>query len=553
MAFGSTLSETEDSATARKARGAFFTPHELSDYLARWAIRSVNDVVLEPSCGEAQFLLSSLKRLQFLGASQFDASEQVVGCELHEQSAVAARNRCAAAGYFPEVRVGDFFDLVPDSSFDAVLGNPPYVRYQSIDDGQRKAMQVASSRNGLMLSGLSSAWAPFVVHACSFLKTGGRVAFVLPAELLTVNYAASIRSFFTTSFSAMELVTFDERVFPEVQEEVVLLLASGYRQGETGYISWRQCAGIADIDEVACTRFYPEERGARWSRGLVPERADACLREVEALGFDRLSAWGNISLGSVTGNNKFFALSRKDVQKWGLGQEDVVNLCPPGSRHVRTIALTSTGLSALTSAGKRTQLFYPAKKPSAAAYSYICFGEEQGVADGYKCSKRTPWWRVPVSGVPDAFVTYMNDFAPSICANEARAYCLNSVHGLTFAESVADVPARLFSLACVNSATLLSAEMEGRAYGGGLLKLEPREAARLLGPSAALVRACTTRLVMLEHDACKALNAGEVRAASDLVDAVLFAELGFGADELAQLRLAKQKLYGRRHARARRG
>lgn len=86
-----------------------------------------------------------------------------------------------------------------------------------------------AERHGVAVSSLSSLWMPFVLHSVSFLKPGGRLGLVLPAELLTVNYAAPLRSFLMASFSSVRLATFDEPVFPEVQEEVVLLLADGWR------------------------------------------------------------------------------------------------------------------------------------------------------------------------------------------------------------------------------------------------------------------------------------------------------------------------------------
>src|SRR5690349_21081750 len=49
-----------DTAALRKARGAFFTPEPLARYITDWAVRSTSDRVLEPSCGEAAFLLAAV-------------------------------------------------------------------------------------------------------------------------------------------------------------------------------------------------------------------------------------------------------------------------------------------------------------------------------------------------------------------------------------------------------------------------------------------------------------------------------------------------------------
>ena len=57
------LSKTLDTAELRKARGAFFTPELVARYITNWAVRSMADQVLEPSCGEASFLLAAVDRL----------------------------------------------------------------------------------------------------------------------------------------------------------------------------------------------------------------------------------------------------------------------------------------------------------------------------------------------------------------------------------------------------------------------------------------------------------------------------------------------------------
>lgn len=72
---------------------------------------------------------------------------------------------------------------------DAVIGNPPFVRYQEQAGDARKRSARAALAQGVRLSGLASSWVVLLVHACGFLKPDGRLTMVLPAELLTVHYA----------------------------------------------------------------------------------------------------------------------------------------------------------------------------------------------------------------------------------------------------------------------------------------------------------------------------------------------------------------------------
>lgn len=312
---------------------------------------------------------------------------------------------------------------------------------------------------------------------------------VLPAELLSVNYAAPVRSFLMRNFKRVELFTFDQHVFPEVQEEVVLLLAYGYQAGSCSALAWYQCETIADAASCSPRAYRPRESADRWSTGFVSDDAASVLDHlVEEGHFVELGSWGRIALGAVTGGNDYFVLSQEDARTWGLSYEQLVPLCPPGSGHLRHFEFSKSDWGALLAAGKKAYLLAPEGEPDEALWSYLEHGIELGINQRYKCRKRTPWWKVPIGSVPDAFITYMNAYGPNIAHNAAGVRCLNSCHGIWFDDSLRFLGGSL-SLAAFNSASLLSAEMVGRSYGGGVLKLEPREAARWLVPSPDLVAA----------------------------------------------------------------
>ncbi|WP_340290877.1 N-6 DNA methylase [Aquipuribacter hungaricus] len=543
-----------DTAGLRKARGAFFTPQPVAEYVTRWAVRQASDRVLEPSCGEAAFLLAALERQTALAADG-DSSQRgdLAGVELHAASAKSARQYLRAAGA-GEVDVcgGDFFAVEPSATFDAVIGNPPYIRYQDFSGLSRTASRAAALRAGVSLTGLASSWAAFTVHSALFLKDGGRLGLVLPAELLSVNYAAQVREFLMRRFGRVRLVLFTERVFPGVLEEVVLLLAEG--TGGTDHCELLQVHGaddLSDLDAGHESTWTPATTSGKWTSALLPAAAAAPYAHVvTGAGFTTLDAWGDTTLGMVTGANSFFALSPARARSLGLTKEELLPLSPPGSRHLRGLSFTSTMRTALGEADARTLLFRPSGRPSAAGAAYIAQGEAQEVHLAYKCQVRTPWWRVPLLAPADLLLTYMNSDTARLTTNTAGARHLNSVHGVYLHPDARDVGRRLLPLASLNSATLLGAEVVGRAYGGGMLKLEPREADHLPVPSPAQVEAVGPQLTAVRDKVTARLRAGRLLDAVRLVDQVLLAD-GLGVDraQLAALQEAYVVLAQRRRAR----
>lgn len=538
----------EDTAEVRKARGAFFTPPEVADYIVRWAIRSPEDRVLEPSCGEAEFLVAAARRQQELGFLPVDPT-RLHGVELHGPSAATARVLLAESGAPAYIIEGDFFAADVRRDYAAVVGNPPYVRYQDFTGTARARGQEAALAAGVRLSGLASSWAPFTVHAANLLAPAGRLGLVLPAELLTVNYAAPVRRFLLERFGSVRLIMFDERVFPGVLADVVLLLAEG--SGGTDHIEVSQARNLSVLGDPPTIRWAPPTPDGKWSPALLPaDAADVYAALVKGPHFTTLDAWGRTDLGMVSGNNRFFCLSASRAAQLGLDERELLRISPPGSRHLRGLAMNDKSWAELRDADRPVYLFAPDADPSAAARAYIKSGEAAGVHEAYKCRVRSPWWQVPRVPAPDLFFTYMNADTPRIVANEAGVTYLNSVHGVRLHPRMRRLGKSLLPFASINSLTILGAELVGRSYGGGVLKLEPKEADLLPVPSRLLVSNVADRLRSLQPHIAQHLRAADVLAAAATVDRVVLEEgAGLRRKGLAELREAHALMFGRRVAR----
>lgn len=542
-----------DTQALRKARGAFFTPPEISRYIADWAIRSKDDVVLEPSCGKASFLSAAAASLRQRGKRDLFFVNQLHGIEIHRQSADEAKDVLAASGIDATIRVADFFDFVPGTSYDAVIGNPPYVRYQKhVGAGRAKSLEAALSQ-GVRLSGLASSWAGFTVQSARYLKKGGRLGLVLPAELLAVSYAGPVRRFLLERFGRVRLIAFENRVFPGVLEEVVLVLAEG--EGGASCFEVFQAGNLEALPsvEAAPWRQHRPEDGAKWTPGLVSAAIfDTYLELCGRREFETLVDWGQTYLGTVTGANAFFALTAAEVKAQGLKDDELLAISPPGSRHLRGPRFTRASWESMKKEEARCFLFYPKDKPSVLARRYIDEGEANGIHRAYKCTVRSPWYRVPLVPRPDLFLTYMNHDRPRLVANEADVHILNSLYGVSLYEERKRLGRSLLPIAGLNSLTLLGAEMIGRAYGGGLLKLEPREADRLPLPSRELLEGVRRELAQRLPRVFEALQENGLEGAVKLVDEiVLSGALKVTASELELLRQGRSLLFHRRMTRGR--
>lgn len=522
MTVNSPFAAPADPAEARKARGAFFTPSGVTEHLAEWAIHAATDKVLEPSAGEAAFLEAAVKRLRALGTEV----PHVHGVEMHSWSARVGRDIVAEAGGRATIRVSDFFLTEAKPTYDAVIGNPPFVRYQDFAGESRDRARFAALQQGVALTGLASSWAAFVIHSAANLKPGGRLGMVLPAELLSVNYAAVVRRFLLERFASVELIVFDEQIFPDAEADTVLVKADGWMGEPAGRATLRQTRNADTLTDLgAGTTWAPADPADRWHADpLRQDSVDAIAHLIGGSAFVPLQTYGETSLGAVTGANKFFTLSPERVKRLGIPLRDLVRISPPGSAHLRGLALTGSALTRLGRVGQATWLLAPSNNPAASTVAYIDSGEATDVHTAYKCRVRKPWWRVPLLAPADLLLTYMNADTARIVTNEAGARHLNSVHGVYLADEHRDIARDVLPVASLNSLTLLSAELSGRSYGGGILKIEPREADRWWMPSPAVLAEHRDELVALKPRVQRLLQSRNLAGAVALVDAVLLAD-----------------------------
>jgi adenine-specific DNA-methyltransferase len=534
----------EAELSARKARGAFFTPRPIAEFLARWAVRSPDATVLDPTCGEAVFLLAAGNQLRRLQASADDIRRQLYGIDIHGASLVEADVLLEMEGLSASLVESDFFEVrTPDQLsavlpfVDAVVGNPPFVRYQEHTGSARSLSVSAALRQGVRLSGLASSWAASLVHASGFLKQDGRLAMVLPAELLTVNYAEPIRRWLRERFSGVTLVVFDRLQFDDALERVVLLLAHG-----TGGCDSFNLVYLNDADELDSmlvgdsVSVLPAAEG-KWTDLLLPAGRRRLFRAVIEDHFVPLGDYGSLELGTVTGANDFFTLTESERRAAGLEKPEVRPVCPPGTKHLRGASFSKTDWRKLLEQGEKVWLFCPESDDlTEAAAAYVRSGLRQGIASRYKCKVRSPWWRPPVTTTPDLFFTYMSHRYPRLINNTAAASFVNSMHGLRLQSAAPKCSQTALPYLMLNSATMLGAELNGRSYGGGILKMEPREAAVLPLPSFEALDQAWQLLRPERNQLARQLADGLWTNVVKRIDSVLLGDvMGITVDAIASL------------------
>jgi adenine-specific DNA methylase len=535
-----------------KSRGAYYTDRAVADFLVRWAVRAPADRVLDPSFGGGVFLTAAAERVEALGGAP---GGQVWGVELdpdeHGRVADALRQRWPFNGSL--VR-SDFFDVGAErvGRFEAVVGNPPFIRYQRFKGEARGKALARTLAEGVRLPKLASSWAPFVVHAASLVRPGGRMALVVPAEIGHADYAVPVLRYLRRSFGSLALVAFREKLFPDLSEDTVLLLAddaggSCETLGLLDLESANRLDGL-DVDRRSLTPVDVEAVARREARLVEFLLSDEVRQAYAALRSDRrtwaLSDLARVGIGYVTGANRFFHVSAAEAERYRLPAA-VLRPAVLRGRSLDGIAYRADDWRRARDGGEPVYLLDLAATPDVpdGVRAYLAEGEAEGVPNAYKCRVRTPWYAVPNVHTPEAFLTYMSGWGPQLVANEVGATAPNSLHVVRL-HPRAPVDGRALAVLWQTSISRLSAEVEGRALGGGMLKLEPREAGRVRLPRCADVPSdLFERLDALVRDGRR----DEAQAEAD--EAILIGALGMGRATVQALHDGADALRQRRTKR----
>lgn len=529
-----------------KLRGGYYTPEKIAEFIATWAIRTKNDEILEPSCGDGSFISAIADRLHKMGASDQSIKHNVTGVELDKVEA------SKASQYGPNVVQSDFFTYYQkcidgEKEFDVIVGNPPFIRYQNFEEEYRKVAFELMIKHGFQTNRLMNIWLPFLVLACKALKPDGRVGMVIPAELFQVDYAAEARLFLSNYFESLTLVTFKKLVFDDIQQEVILLLGErkSNKQGirvveldglESLISAGQTCLEVAEVKKLD----HSKDKWVKYY--LSNEELNLLDRLNKSSKITNATDLYDVNVGLVSGENAFFVINQEIVDKFHL-QESVVPIISRTDQ-IKGLELTEQDYENLVKAGKKVYFFEPADLPidelPKSQRKYIQWGEAQEYNKNYKCRIRPRWYHVSYTWRAEAFLVRQANLYPKMVLNNKHALVTDTLHKVRFHEGV---DGRTVVGAFLNTYTLALSETLGRSYGGGVLTFEPGEMRKMRIPMIAADKLDLDKMDALQRE-------GKIDDILQYTDEILLHQgLGLTAHEVELLHNIWSKMRDRRLSR----
>jgi adenine-specific DNA-methyltransferase len=211
----------------RKSHGVYYTPPEIAEQIVEWTLvpliekqRAVksNLRTLDPSCGAGEFLMAAYRRLAATVGEEA-ARSALWGIDIDASAVAVARKRLKALDpAFPmeQIIVADALhrSAVPAGSFDAVVGNPPYINIRQLSKTQSREQMDALRATYATALGNFDLYVLFIERAMELLKPGGRCGLIIPGQWATLDYARACRELLLAETTIEKVINLsDSRAF----------------------------------------------------------------------------------------------------------------------------------------------------------------------------------------------------------------------------------------------------------------------------------------------------------------------------------------------------
>jgi adenine-specific DNA methylase len=476
----------KENESLTKLRGGYYTPGPIANFLTKWVLNKKPQSILEPGCGDGSFIRALDWELQNdinLTAIELLA-EEAVKAEISAQSNLKIH---------AQVLNLDFLEWALDQLnegrvFDAVIGNPPYIRYQYLETQDQNLSEKIFKHFHLPFTKHTNAWVPFVIASIGLLAPAGRLAMVIPSELLHILHAGSLRNFLLSECSQILMIDPNELLFEEALQGTLLLMVTKKTDIRI------QSDGVAIIaapnndflltepEEIFSNARYVsgDLLNGKWMKVLLENHELVVFENVKNYpAIKRFSEIASVDVGIVTGANKFFLVDDETVRKYQL--QSFARPMFGRSEHCPGVIYSHQVHQRNSEKGLRTNFIMFEKidfeNLPQGAQDYIREGEQQKLHTRYKCRIRKPWYSVPSVYSTNLGMLKRSYNYPRLILNDANAFTTDTAYRIQTTKN----PISLV-YCFINSLTALTAEMEGRHYGGGVLELVPSEIEKLLIP-----------------------------------------------------------------------
>ena len=458
-----------------RLNGVVYTPSSVANALTKKALSLITvkrPTILEPSVGDGAFLSALQRTSKKIGV----VTSVDINAKLVKQVKEKFQLSFEPLSVFHK---GDFIEFALANSedrYDLIIGNPPFIRKHNLSNAFRQNLLLLSEKSPYPIKYLKNAWAAFIVASNQIVSENGIVAFVVPYEIMTVNYGKKIHSEIFSTFDRVDIYVPERRAFKALDQDAVTFIAQKRTKKPRGLFV-HHVTNLSTLQEDKRPKIKiinNKHFSTDLKSFLFDKETNKLIRRLRN-NSKKISDYCTSTPGIVTAANEFFILPSGKAEELGLMKYGRPILrkgeyLPPG------LSFKKRDFNAIKRKGNPCYFIdiknNGDKRLPRNLQKYIEYGEDQKFHLRYKCKNRKPWHEVPSVWESCGFFFKRAHLVPRICVNGAKVLVTDTAYRIRMKKNYS-IKGLCYSF--YNPVSLLFAELDGRFYGGGVLELTPSE------------------------------------------------------------------------------
>ncbi len=466
----------------RNKLGQFATPTILANQVLNFGLSLLDkDTMIDfidPAFGTGSFFSALLNNVSV------DKINKAVGYEIDPHYGMPAKEMWGNTDL--ELRIADFTRANENISerFNFLICNPPYVRHHHLEQSEKQYLSMQAYRNaGIRMNGLSGLYCYFMAVAHDWLKPDAISGWLIPSEFMDVNYGLALKEYLLERVTLLRIHRFNpsDAQFDDALVSSSVVWFKNRTPLTNNLVEFSYGGSLQKPELVKHVSNHDLKSVNKWTQipfcQGVKEEAEIKLGDVFS-----------VKRGIATGNNKFFILTKEQVDNHDLPKEFLRPILP-SPRYFETDEIFADKKGNPEISHELFLLDCPLskdkiKKEYPKLWDYLEMGEGS-VSEGYLCKSRKEWYFQENRPAAPILCTYMGRGGKGkkpfrIILNHSQATAANTYlllypkqeYEVVF-NSENDLIRKIWIL--LNELPLSQFTGEGRVYGGGLYKLEPKE------------------------------------------------------------------------------
>lgn len=482
--------DTSKSAIERNRMGQYATPSSLAieiiDYSKSLLSDSEKIRFLDPAIGTGAFYSALLRVLSP------DRIETAIGYEVDPECAKTTSQLWSKTPL--KLIIADFTEVFPPEKehlkSNLLICNPPYVRHHHLSPETKQSLRELGIKSaGIQLSGLAGLYCYFLLAAHQWMSQDGLACWLIPSEFMDVNYGEGVKDYLSSQVTLIRVHQFNpsDLQFDGVLVSTSIVWFKNAKPDQQHFVEFTSGGSISNPILSERIPIKSLKKTSKWSKATI-----SYTQKIQIEPKFRLSDLFEIKRGVATGANNFFILNPEQINKFSISSEFLTPILP-SSRYLLEdeVFADEQGNPILDrKLFLLTCKLHPEELRISHPYvwSYLQRGIDAGIPKRYLCNHRSLWYLQEARNPTPFLCTYMGRSQSKsskpfrFILNHSKAIAPN-VYLMMYpkpklAAMLSSHPEQLKIVwQALNSIPTQNLVHEGRVYGDGLHKLEPKELA----------------------------------------------------------------------------